>query len=111
MRGEDEQSGSLFSYVDFEARIDQNHPLRMIRMIVNEALAALAGDFSALYSRMGRPSIAPEKLLRATLLQAFYSIRSERREHRYAQPNHDFFVANNVSRVARVRTVGLLACY
>jgi transposase len=50
----------------------------MIRMIVNEALAALAGDFSALYSRMGRPSIAPEKLLRAMLLQAFYSIRSER---------------------------------
>ena len=78
MRGEDERSGSLFSYVDLEARIDQNHPLRMIRMIVNEALAALAGDFSALYSRMGRPSIAPEKLLRAMLLQAFYSIRSER---------------------------------
>jgi transposase len=50
----------------------------MIRMIVNEALAGLAGDFSALYSRMGRPSIAPEKLLRAMLLQAFYSIRSER---------------------------------
>ncbi len=78
MRGEDERSGSLFSYVDLEARIDQGHPLRMIRMIVNEALAALAGDFSALYSRMGRPSIAPEKLLRAMLLQAFYSIRSER---------------------------------
>jgi transposase len=78
MRGEDERSGSLFSYVDLEARIDQNHPLRMIRVIVNEALAALAGDFSALYSRMGRPSIAPEKLLRAMLLQAFYSIRSER---------------------------------
>ena len=78
MRGEDERSGSLFSYVDLEARIDQNHPLRMIRMIVNEALVALAGDFSALYSRMGRPSIAPEKLVRAMLLQAFYSIRSER---------------------------------
>src|SRR5690242_9518645 len=78
MRGEDERSGSLFSYVDLEARIDQNHPLRMIRTIVNEALAALAGDFSALYSRMGRPSIAPEKLLRAMLLQAFYSVRSER---------------------------------
>jgi transposase len=77
MRGEDERSGSLLSYVDREARIDHNHP-RMIRMIVNEALAALAGDFSALYWRMGRPSIAPEKLLRAMLLQAFYSIRSER---------------------------------
>ena len=78
MWGEDERPGSLFSDVDLEARIDQNHPLRMIRMVVNEALAALAGDFSALYSRTGRPSIGPEKLLRAMLLQAFYSIRSER---------------------------------
>ena len=78
MRGEDERSGSLFSYVDLEARVGQSHPLRAIRAIVNEALTALASDFSALYSPMGRPSIAPEKLLRAMLLQAFYSIRSER---------------------------------
>ena len=78
MRGEDERSGSLFSYVDLEARVGRNHPLRTIRMIVNEALAALAGDFSTLYSPMGRPSIPPEKLLRAMLLQTFYSIRSER---------------------------------
>jgi transposase len=78
MRGEDERSGSLFSYVDLEARVGRCHPLRAIRAIVNEALAALAGEFSALYSPMGRPSIAPEKLLRAMLLQAFYSIRSER---------------------------------
>jgi transposase len=78
MRGEDERSGSLFSYVDLEARVGRGHPLRAIRAIVNEALAALAGEFSALYSPMGRPSIAPEKLLRAMLLQAFYSIRSER---------------------------------
>jgi transposase len=78
MRGEDERSGSLFSYVDLEARVGRDHPLRAIRAIVNEALAALAGEFSALYSPMGRPSIAPEKLLRAMLLQAFYSIRSER---------------------------------
>ena len=78
MRGEDERSGSLFSYVDLEARIDRGHPLRMIRLIVNEALAALGDDFSALNSRIGRPSIPPEKLLRAMLLQAFYSIRSER---------------------------------
>src|SRR3984957_5231416 len=74
MRGEDERSGSLFSYVDLEARVGESHPLRAIRMIVNEALAALAGDFSGLYSRRGRPSIPPEKLLRAMLLQAFYSI-------------------------------------
>ena len=78
MRGEDERSGSLFSYVDLEARVGKNHPLRAIRSIVNEALAALAGEFSALYSPIGRPSIPPEKLLRAMLLQAFYSIRSER---------------------------------
>jgi transposase len=78
MRGEDEGSGALFSYVDLEARVGQNHPLRTIRTIVNDALARLAGDFSALYSRLGRPSIPPEKLLRAMLLQAFYSIRSER---------------------------------
>ena len=78
MRGGDERSGSLFSYVDLEARVGKDHPLRSIRGIVNEALAALSGEFSALYSRVGRPSIPPEKLLRAMLLQAFYSIRSER---------------------------------
>ena len=78
MRGEDERAGALFSYVDLEARVRPNHPLRAIRVIANEALAALAADFSTLYSRIGRPSIAPEKLLRAMLLQAFYSIRSER---------------------------------
>ncbi len=78
MRGENERSGALFSYVDLEARVRQNHPLRAIRVIVNEALSTLAGEFSELYSPMGRPSIPPEKLLRAMLLQAFYSIRSER---------------------------------
>jgi transposase len=78
MRGEDERSGTLFSYVDLEARVGQDHPLRAIRAIVNDALARLAGEFSALYSPMGRPSIPPEKLLRAMLLQAFYSVRSER---------------------------------
>src|SRR6202042_2172615 len=78
MRGEDERSGSLFSYVDLEERVGKEHPLRIIRGVVNEALAALSGGFSALYSRSGRPSIPPEKLLRAMLLQAFYSIRSER---------------------------------
>ena len=78
MRGGDERSGSLFSYVDLEARVGEDHPLRIIRGVVNEALAALSGEFSELYSRSGRPSIPPEKLLRAMLLQAFYSIRSER---------------------------------
>ncbi|NGO56286.1 IS5 family transposase, partial [Allomesorhizobium camelthorni] len=78
MRGEDERSGELFSYVDLEARVRRNHPLRAIRLIVNEALLALEQEFAALYSPIGRPSIPPEKLLRAMLLQAFYSIRSER---------------------------------
>ena len=55
MRGEDERSGSLFSYVDLEARVGQSHPLRAIRALVNEALAALVSDFSALYSPIGRP--------------------------------------------------------
>src|ERR1700719_1567598 len=78
MRGWDERSGSLFSYVDLEARVGKYHPIRIIRGVVNEALAALSGEFSARYSRSGRPSIPPEKLLRAMLLQAFYGIRSER---------------------------------
>ncbi|MER8652138.1 IS5 family transposase [Mesorhizobium sp. M1121] len=78
MRGGDNRTGELFSYVDLEARVRRDHPLRAIRRIVNEALAALERDFAALYSPIGRPSIPPEKLLRAMLLQAFYSIRSER---------------------------------
>ncbi len=78
MRGTDKRSGELFSYVDLEDRVRRDHPLRPIREIANVALSALSGDFAALYSGTGRPSIAPEMLLRAMLLQAFYSIRSER---------------------------------
>lgn len=78
MRGEDGSSGSLFSYVDLEARVPAKHPLRLIRRIVNDVLISLSSDFEALYSHTGRPSIPPEQLLRALLLQAFYSIRSER---------------------------------
>ena len=78
MRGEDQRSGSLFSYVDLEVRVAADHPLRAIRTIVNDALGELSGAFEALYSPLGRPSIPPERLLRALLLQAFYSIRSER---------------------------------
>ena len=65
MRGADKRSGELFSYVDLEKRVRQDHPLRPIREMANTALAALAKDFAALYSGMGRPSIAPEMLLRA----------------------------------------------
>lgn len=78
MRGSDERSGALFSYVDLERRVPKDHPLRPIRELANEALSALSGDFAALYAPLGRPSIPPEKLLRALLLQAFYTLRSER---------------------------------
>lgn len=78
MRGSDIRTGDLFSYVDLEQRVPANHPLRLIRRIVNEVLAALHSEFGRLYATEGRPSIAPERLLRALLLQAFYSIRSER---------------------------------
>ena len=72
MRGSDERSGDLFSYVELEDR-----PLRVIRRVVNEVLVALDGEFSKIYADSGRPSIPPERLLRALLLQAFYTIRSE----------------------------------
>jgi transposase len=78
MRGSDTTTGSLFSYVDVEGRIPARHPLRIIRAIVNEALAGLDPEFAKLYAAGGRPSIAPEKLLRGSLIQAFFSIRSER---------------------------------
>ena len=78
MRGEDRTSGALFSYVDVEARIPAKHPLRAMRRLTDAALAELGLRFSALYERIGRPSIPPERLLRATLLQFLYSIRSER---------------------------------
>jgi transposase len=78
MRGSDKRSGELFSYVSLEDRVRRDHPLRAIREIANAALADLSGEFAALYSGTGRPSIAPEMLLRAMLLQAFYSVRSER---------------------------------
>jgi transposase len=78
MRGGDVGTGEPFSYVFLQDRARRDHPLRAIRAIVNDALCSLARDFAALYSPIGRPSIAPEKLLRALVLQAFYSIRSER---------------------------------
>lgn len=78
MRGADEASGSLFSYVDLEARIPARHPLRKIRQVVNEALVGLDADFDALYTDFGRPSIAPERLIRASLIQILFSVRSER---------------------------------
>jgi transposase len=78
MRGSDARSGSLFSYVDLEERVPAKHPLRVIKAIVDDVLATLDGEFERLYEGRGRQSIAPERLLRASLLQAFYSVRSER---------------------------------
>ena len=78
MRGDDKRSGSFFSYIDLEDRVRADHPLRSIREIANAALTSLSGEFAVLYSGLGWPSVPPEKLLRAMLLQAFYSVRSER---------------------------------
>ena len=69
LRGTDEGTGALFSYVDLEARVRKDHPLRTIRALVNEALGAMEGEIASLYSGTGRPSIAPERLLRAMLLR------------------------------------------
>jgi transposase len=78
MRGQDDRSEGFFSYVRLEGRIPGDHPLRPIRVLADEALGSLNKRLEGLYSTMGRPSIPPEMLLRATLLQAFFSVRSER---------------------------------
>lgn len=78
MRGDDRKQGAMFSYVSLEQRVPEDHPLRSIRTMVDQALVELSPAFEGLYSRVGRPSIPPEKLLRALLLQVLYTIRSER---------------------------------
>ena len=79
MRGDDrDEQGAMWSYVPMEQRIPADHPLRVLRPLVDAALRELSPRFADLYSRVGRPSIAPEKLLRALLLQVLYTIRSER---------------------------------
>jgi transposase len=78
MRGEDQRAAGFFSYVSLEQRIPADHPLRPIRELVDKALGSLSPAFSKPYARDGRPSIPPERLLRALLLQAFYTVRSER---------------------------------
>ena len=107
MRGSDERTGELFSYVDIEERVPKNHPLRLIRRIVNDVLAALDGEFAKLYAEDGRPSIAPERLLRALLLQAFYTIRSERQLMEQLQYNllYRWFVGLGVDDPVWVPTV------
>ncbi len=78
MRGDDRQQGSLYSYVDLEGRIPRDHPLRPMREVVDAALGEMSPRFAELYARTGRPSIPPERLLRALLLQVLFTVRSER---------------------------------
>ena len=78
MRGDDDQQEGIFSYISPEKRVPADHPLRPLRKIVDEILKEMSPKFQNLYSAVGRPSIAPERLLRSLLLQIFYSVRSER---------------------------------
>src|SRR5467141_4611321 len=78
MRGDDHQQAGMWSYISPEQRVPPDHPLRPIRAMVDAILAELSPEFAKLYSAVGRPSIPPEKLLRALLLQVLYTIRSER---------------------------------
>lgn len=107
MRGTDETSGSLFSYVDLEDRVPARHPLRKIRQVVNDALVSLDGDFAAIYADFGRPSIAPERLIRASLIQILFSIRSERQLMEQMQYNLMFrwFVGLGIDDAVWVPTV------
>ena len=107
MRGTDTQQSSMFSYLSPEERVPANHPLRPIRLMVDDALKALSPAFSRLYSAFGRPSIPPEKLLRALLLQVLYTVRSERMLMEQLEYNLLFrwFVGLNMDETVWVPTV------
>src|SRR6185369_5217417 len=107
MRGTDTQQSSMFSYLSPEERVPANHPLRPIRMMVDGVLKALSPAFSCLYSAFGRPSIPPEKLLRALLLQVLYTVRSERMLMEQLEYNLLFrwFVGLNMDEAVWVPTV------
>ncbi len=77
MRGDDQQSGHLFSYLSPEQRVPADHPLRVVRQMTDEALRQLSPQFEAIYAKTGRPSVPPEQLLRALVLQVLYTVRSE----------------------------------
>ena len=78
MRGDERDQDGMFSYISLEQRVPQDHPLRAVRKLTDAVLRTLSPEFDALYADSGRPSIAPEYILRALLLQVFYSVRSER---------------------------------
>jgi len=107
MRGTDTQQSSMFSYLSPEERVPAKHPLRPIRLLVDDALKSLSADFSRLYSAYGRPSIPPEKLLRALLLQVLYTVRSERMLMEQLEYNLLFrwFVGLNMDEAVWVPTV------
>jgi transposase len=107
VRGTDKISGSLFSYVDIEDRIPARHPLRQVKRIVDEVLASLDAEFDRLYAAEGRPSIAPERLMRASLIQILFSLRSERQLMEQMQYNLLFrwFVGLGVDDAVWVATV------
>jgi len=84
MRGDERIQDEMFSCVTLEQRVPADHPLREIRLLTDMVLRSLSAEFDALYAASGRPSIAPEYVLRALLLQAFYSVRSERQLYRAA---------------------------
>ncbi|MGH7574766.1 MAG: transposase, partial [Longimicrobiales bacterium] len=107
MRGDRREEDQLFSYVPLEDRIPENHPLRVIRRFVDPILAELSPRFDAIYAKTGRPSIPPEQLLRALLLQVLYTVRSERMLCEQLQYNLLFrwFVGLGMDRQVWVPTV------
>src|SRR3982750_1897475 len=107
MRGTDTQQSGMFSYLSPEERVPERHPLRGIRTMTDEVLQALSAKFNELYSATGRPSIAPEKLLRALLVQVLYTVRSERMLMEQLQYNLLFrwFVGMNMDEPVGVPTV------
>ena len=107
MRGEDTQQATMFSYLSPEGRVPAEHPLRPVRRLVDRVLARLNGRFEQMYAASGRPSIAPEKLLRALLLQILYSVRSERQLMEQLDYNLLFrwFVGMNMDEEVWVPTV------
>src|SRR5580692_2057104 len=107
MRGQDRQQSAMFSYVSPEERVPAEHPLRPIRAMTDAALRALSPVFNHMYAVFGRPSIAPEKLLRALLIQVLYTVRSERMLMEQLQYNLLFrwFVGMNMDEAVWVPTV------
>src|SRR6202008_3175956 len=107
MRGTDIQQSSMFIYLSLEERVPANPPLRPIRLMVDDALKALSPTFGRLYSAFGRPSIPPEKLLRALLLQVLFTVRSERMLMEQLEYNLLFrwFVGLNMDETVWVPTV------